>query len=170
MAKGMYKKKAVCIEAVLWDGLNVSEIKNFCGDQAIIKTYDAAWKARVAGVKADIYIKTLEGDHHASVGDYIIKGVHGEFYPCKPDIFSETYEKVESLCEYCTGAKPLMIGNGWDNTNSDYGAGIVRNRLSVWGYDIHGSESNGNSVEIKYCPMCGRALSFVDNYRLKKKK
>lgn len=45
--------------------------------------------------KEDI-IHTLEGDHHASVGDYIIRGVRGEYYPIKPDIFKETYEIVES--------------------------------------------------------------------------
>ena len=39
-------------------------------------------------------IHTLEGDMIASIGDYIIKGVNGEFYPCKPDIFEKTYEKV----------------------------------------------------------------------------
>ena len=43
----------------------------------------------------EIDIDTLEGVMHASVGDYIITGVHGEQYPCKPDIFEETYEKVE---------------------------------------------------------------------------
>lgn len=45
----------------------------------------------------DMVIHTLEGDHHASVGDYIITGVHGEQYPCKPDIFAETYEPVEDV-------------------------------------------------------------------------
>ena len=42
-----------------------------------------------------LYIKTLEGNMYPSNGDFIIKGVQGEFYPCKPDIFHETYEKVE---------------------------------------------------------------------------
>lgn len=42
-----------------------------------------------------LYIQTLEGDMHVSVGDFIIRGVNGEFYPCKPDIFEKTYEKVE---------------------------------------------------------------------------
>ena len=42
----------------------------------------------------DIYINTLEGQMLARCGDYIIKGVQGEFYPCKPDIFLETYELV----------------------------------------------------------------------------
>lgn len=43
----------------------------------------------------ELVIRTLEGDMTASYGDYIIKGVKGEFYPCKPDIFNETYELVE---------------------------------------------------------------------------
>lgn len=47
--------------------------------------------------KDECFIKTLEGDHHVSVGDYIIQGVKGELYPCKPDIFEVTYEKVGPL-------------------------------------------------------------------------
>ena len=43
----------------------------------------------------ELFVRTLEGDHHASEGDYIIKGVKGEIYPCKPDIFEMTYEPVE---------------------------------------------------------------------------
>ena len=88
-----YRKKPVVVEAIKWDGLNVSEIKDFCGKAVRIVIYDSAWKARVLGAKADIFIDTLEGSHHASVGDYIIKGVNGEFYPCKPDIFEKTYEE-----------------------------------------------------------------------------
>ena len=45
-------------------------------------------------VNSILTIPTLEGDHTASIGDYIIEGVNGEFYPCKPDIFLKTYEKV----------------------------------------------------------------------------
>ena len=89
----MYRKKPVVVEAIKWDGLNVSEIKDFCGKAVRIAIYDSAWKARVLGAKADIFIVTLEGTQHASVGDYIIKGVNGEFYPCKPDIFEKTYEE-----------------------------------------------------------------------------
>ena len=43
----------------------------------------------------EVYIMTLEGNHKVTPGDYIIKGVNGEFYPCKPDIFEKTYEKAE---------------------------------------------------------------------------
>lgn len=46
----------------------------------------------------ELYIETLEGTHHASVGDYIIRGVKGEFYPCKPDVFELTYQ--ESILSY----------------------------------------------------------------------
>lgn len=45
--------------------------------------------------EVEMIIPTLEGDHHVSPGDYIITGVHGEQYPCKPDIFAKTYELVE---------------------------------------------------------------------------
>ena len=46
-------------------------------------------------IKGGLIIKTLEGEHLASIGDYIIKGVKGEFYPCKPDIFEQTYEELK---------------------------------------------------------------------------
>ena len=42
----------------------------------------------------ELFINTLEGNHHVSVGDYIIQGINGELYPCKPDIFKKTYEMV----------------------------------------------------------------------------
>lgn len=43
-----------------------------------------------------LVIRTLEGDMHADVGDWIITGVHGEQYPCKPDIFAKTYEAIDN--------------------------------------------------------------------------
>lgn len=78
-----YRKKPVVIEAVRWTGENHEEINAFCKENDM-------WSRS----KKTLYIKTLEGHHYASVGDYIIKGVNGEFYPCKPDIFEKTYEKV----------------------------------------------------------------------------
>lgn len=79
-----YTKKPVTVEVVQWTGSNVSEICKFTG-------LDVSHLI----VGGQLYIQTLEGVHHASVGDYIIKGVHGEFYPCKPDIFQETYIEAE---------------------------------------------------------------------------
>lgn len=75
-------RKTVVIEAQRYDGANAGNL--------------AAWM----GIRIDLLghgfiIPTLEGDMLASPGDYIIKGVQGEFYPCKPDIFEATYEGVE---------------------------------------------------------------------------
>ncbi len=90
-----YRKKPVEIEAIQWDGFNPSEIKDFVGDNCKIEYSTAAYEAGAGPMRADITIHTLEGDMHVSKGDYVIKVVQGEFYPCKPDIFEQTYEKVE---------------------------------------------------------------------------
>ena len=76
-----FRKKPVTIEAIQWTGKNLSEIDNFVGGSIVNKG-------------TILIIHTLEGDMEASMGDYIIKGINGEFYPCKPDIFDKTYEEV----------------------------------------------------------------------------
>ena len=85
-----YRKKPVVIEAVQWTGSNMREIAEFAGEAAHITTN---YKLP-AQVRHKLEIATLEGDHRANIGDYIIKGVAGEFYPCKPEIFEQTYEEV----------------------------------------------------------------------------
>ena len=86
------KKKPVIIEYVQWTGTNVSEIMSFCGSAA----HDI-YQINLANmpVEYSLIIKTLEGNMRAEPGDYIIKGVHGEFYPCKPEVFEETYNIIE---------------------------------------------------------------------------
>lgn len=86
---GFYCKKPVTVEAIQWTGDNGEEISNFCGNSAKFATSHLG-NAVIYGLG----IETLEGFMQASTGDYIIKGVNGEFYPCKPDIFEKTYEKV----------------------------------------------------------------------------
>lgn len=90
-----YRKKPVEIEAVQWTGENLEEIKAFVGESLIYDIIDTAWKVGKGRPYVLMKIKTLEGDMIASEGDYIIKGIAGEFYPCKPDIFKATYEEVE---------------------------------------------------------------------------
>ena len=80
----LWRKKPVTIEAVQWVGSNPSEILEFCQGSA---SYDRNY--------SEMTIYTLEGKHIASLGDWIIKGVAGELYPCKPDIFALTYEPAE---------------------------------------------------------------------------
>ena len=89
-----YRKKPVIIEAIQWNGLNPTEIIEFVGQDLIVETYDAGYQAGTTPLAVSLKIKTLEGNMNISIGDYIIKGVQGEFYPCKPDIFEQTYEKV----------------------------------------------------------------------------
>lgn len=90
-----YRKKSVVIEAVQWTGLNLEEIKSFVGESLQYDIIDTAWEVGKAPPHVNMIIKTLEGNHTCTKGDYIIKGIHGEFYPCKPDIFEESYELVE---------------------------------------------------------------------------
>lgn len=80
MAK--YIKKPVEIEAIQWNGENLNEIVMFTNMHNL--QYG----------ESKLKIKTLEGNMIASIGDYIVKGIKGEFYPCKPDIFEQTYDKV----------------------------------------------------------------------------
>ena len=78
----LYVKKPIVIEAVHFTADNWHEARDFLGE---------------AGIETPkgYLIHTLEGDMLASLNDYIIKGIDGEFYPCKPDIFEKTYDIVE---------------------------------------------------------------------------
>lgn len=86
-----YRKKPVVVEAVQWTGLNLEEIKEFVGRALTYIINDTAWKAGKGRPCVYIKIRTLEGEMEVSEKDFIIKGVNGEFYPCKPDIFQKTY-------------------------------------------------------------------------------
>lgn len=83
-----YRKKPVVIEARRFTGFDNGP--NAC------PSYLAGWMAEavVSNQKGKLIIHTLEGDMTAELGDWIIKGVNGEFYPCKPDIFEKTYEEA----------------------------------------------------------------------------
>lgn len=85
----LYRKRPVEIEALQWTGSNVNEILEFTmsRDNLYFQEIPRSDKTR-------LFIRTLEGDMQAHIGDYIIKGIKGEFYPCKPDIFHLTYEAV----------------------------------------------------------------------------
>lgn len=76
-----FRKKPVVIEALQFTGDNIDEVFDFV-------------REKVGATNQIVVINTLEGIMIANVGDWIIKGVNGEFYPCKPDIFEKTYEAV----------------------------------------------------------------------------
>ena len=94
-----YRKKPVVIEAFKYDGdLKGADGKYYVPDWAII-AFENGIMHYVSddGEKPpiELYIDTIEGTHHVSDGDYVIRGVKGELYPCKPDIFEQTYEACE---------------------------------------------------------------------------
>jgi hypothetical protein len=80
MAAAKFRKKPVVIEAVRFTG-NFDEIEQFVGGDAEFRN-------------GELLVATLEGPLRAANGDWIIKGIKGEFYPCKPDVFEATYEPV----------------------------------------------------------------------------
>lgn len=84
-----FRKKPVEIEAIEFTRLNWEEVKEFTNNAA----HTLMIEKRING-KCTCIIPTLEGEHIANENDWIIKGVKGEFYPCKPDVFGLTYEKV----------------------------------------------------------------------------
>ena len=92
-----YRKKPVVVDAFQY----VGDLMNCDGDYCVPDWAVEAYNAEIIYYDTfdfephELFIKTLEGDHHVSVGDYIIQGVKGELYPCKPDIFELTYELVE---------------------------------------------------------------------------
>lgn len=88
VAVAKFRKKPVVVEAVQWDG-SADTANRFLGDQ-----FTVDWWYESCGSSA-IVIPTLEGNMVGQVGDWIIKGVKGEFYPCRADIFEATYEPVE---------------------------------------------------------------------------
>jgi hypothetical protein len=85
---GRYRKLPVEIDAFLFGGSDTdwNALSAFFGS----KSGSGQWMS----VGGELVIFTLEGDMRANAGDWIIKGVNGEFYPCKPDIFAKTYEAV----------------------------------------------------------------------------
>ncbi|CRL61240.1 hypothetical protein [Proteus penneri] len=90
MAK--YRKKPVIIDAIEWNGKNLQDCISFLGD-----SYGGINTERRPDGKSEITVLTLEGQHVASKGDFLIRGVAGEHYPCKPGIFNSTYDLVGGL-------------------------------------------------------------------------
>jgi hypothetical protein len=95
--KNKYRKKPVIIEAMLLTEENYVEVHDWIHDVDSSSIYGSVigFINRERNEHNGLPIKTLEGVMVARIGDYVIKGVNGEFYPCKPDIFDKTYEEVK---------------------------------------------------------------------------
>ena len=82
-----FVKKPVVVEAIQYNGINITEVESFVGAKL-----PTVW---LSVEETQLILSTLEGDMKVSKGDYVIKGIKGEFYPCKPDIFKSTYNVIE---------------------------------------------------------------------------
>lgn len=92
-----YRKKPVVIEAIQWTGKNKIEIFEFVGQELQSSSPPQGFEHDndVPNEAVTLQIPTLEGTHTANRYDWIIKGVKGEFYPCKDEIFKMTYDAVQ---------------------------------------------------------------------------
>ena len=94
-----YRKKPVVIEAYRFDGGNIPANGAFAAPPWVFEALAAKTLFygghSATGIHNGLFVKTLEGNMHVSTGDFIIQGVQGEIYPCKPEIFEMTYEVVE---------------------------------------------------------------------------
>jgi len=95
-----FKKKPVVIQAIRFVGTNAKEVLDFVHSgggncrTAITSRVEYYELGEEEIFEESVLISTLEGVMTASIGDYIIRGVKGEFYPCRPDIFASTFEEV----------------------------------------------------------------------------
>lgn len=90
-----YRKNPVVIEAALYPGHSINGVTRLLEFEEWLEPRARAigcWPLRYVG--QSLIIPTLEGDHEAKPGDYIIQGVQGELCPCKPDIFAATYDSI----------------------------------------------------------------------------
>lgn len=95
-----YRKKPVEIEAMQLTENNTCDVLTFCNSCGDIVA---------SNENGTISIKTLEGTMVANIGDYVIKGVAGEFYPCKPEIFEATYDIVEEAQPYLPNLEVTLV-------------------------------------------------------------
>ena len=102
-----YRKKPVIVEAVIWTDNNIDEIKELAKNAV----------EHIIFVDNNLYIETLEGNMNVSVGDYVIKGIAGEFYSCKPDIFKQTYETVSMVSDNDKTTVPMSEYRKLENKN-----------------------------------------------------
>jgi len=117
-----YRKKPVVIEALQYTG-NFDEIEKFVGGDSENRN-------------GELIVATLEGRLHASNNDYIIKGVKGEFYPCKPDIFEMTYELASTSSQ--TTSDKWKEYQDWLNEPLELSDEEIMKGAEEW-YEIEGS-------------------------------
>lgn len=135
-----YTKKPITIEAMCFDDYSLKkldELSEFVGEKLELFSEDV--------LNPKIQIQTLEGPIYASIGDMIIKGVHGEFYPCKPDIFEKTYDK-EGLRDMGEMSDGYHTFNELYEFRKMYHALAINNWAKEGLYDVHKSKHHSDGT------------------------
>lgn len=133
IAPSRYRKLPVEIEAIRWCGTNLREVIDFTGLHPSANKW--TWEEYCAVVAKDGFkIFTLEGAHMVTVGDYVIRGVAGEFYACKPDIFWKTYQRADTASEQGTlPIKPDKIeAESFFDITLTFHSSRERNEVYAW--------------------------------------
>ncbi len=129
-----FRKKPVEIEALQWTGHNHRPMFEFLGgsENEYLIANGKNFYINHSKVVGGLVIKTLEGEHLASIDDWIIKGVKGEFYPCKPDVFDLTYEPiaVDPAVSPAQQPSPTYPGPDRPDQGNESGEG-VKGKLSI---------------------------------------
>jgi hypothetical protein len=135
----MYVKKPIPVPALQWTGDNFQEIKDFCTDENLEEMCFTNNK--------DLWIKTREGQLMAQVGDFIMKGIEGEFYPCAESIFKKTYDEVEETkVDSSASISSLPNYKSFENT------------MAV--KSLHNTDSNGAKKNVKDIQFWGNGDTF----------
>jgi len=133
-----FRKKPVTIQAVIWTGtgFSTSKVQEFMDQDVRVRVNSKDHKLD------KLMIPTLEGEMEASIGDYIIRGVEGEFYPCKPGIFQKSYECVDPL--------PGRVAIACDHEYDRYLPGVTYNTTGT------GPSEKLIPAGFSVCHKCGR--------------
>lgn len=119
-----FRKKPVVVQAIQWTGKNQNAVCDFCAELVRLnKTAEEPYlaflgRSIVNPEENKVLIRTLEGVMSVSAGDWIIRGIQGEFYPCKPDIFAQTYEPATESAEDQDAKE--AIERAWDEAFAAY--------------------------------------------------
>lgn len=142
-----YIKKPVVVEAFQYNGYMIDNYGRYCVPKwALDALVDRILYTKENG--KELHINTLEGDMRVSIGDFIIKGVNGEIYPCKPDIFKKTYDEYENDSE---------ILEEKNNKKSKYSC----KKCNSSNLGIRTNSKNKNAKDL-YCKDCGAWIKFAN--------
>lgn len=164
MAK--YKTKPCEIEAIQWNGTNLEEIKAFVGESLIYDIIDTAWQVGKGRPHVYMKIRTLEGDMEASEGDYIIKGLVGEFYPCKPDVFEKKYvqSNIKTHADAIRNMSDDELAEFFDKaTNQDREDWEAIGCFGCVFHGTHHQDKDGGSYECEGCEFENGILAWLQS-------